>query len=86
VKHTPGPWVVERGHPLMVVAEGGGMAVLVSAEQATTDLDRANANLIAAAPALLRCLESALSCSRNHVECMCWEDIAKSVVKKAKGS
>jgi hypothetical protein len=52
--HTPGPWVVEPGKPLMVVAEKGGFAVLISeCVKKITPTDKANASLIAAAPDLL---------------------------------
>lgn len=61
--HTPGPWVVESGKPLMVVAEKGGMAVVVSDAIGigkVTQTDRANAALIAAAPDLLEALKALL--------------------------
>ena len=52
--HTPGPWVVDAGKPLMVLAESGGFAVLISeAGRKVTTTDKANARLIAAAPDLL---------------------------------
>jgi len=64
--HTPGPWVVEPGKPLMVVAERGGFAVILSEPgKKITRADKANACLIATAPDLLQALHDELSPSRS---------------------
>jgi len=69
-KHTPGPWVIERGLPFMVVAQHGGMAALLSDRKPTAD-DMANARLIALAP------EMAEALTKCHGEFMAIEFLHK---------
>jgi len=67
--HTPGPWVVDAGKPLMVLAENGGFAVLISeAGRKVTTTDKANARLIAAAPDLLEALREMLAAGKFCID------------------
>lgn len=82
-KHTPGPWVVERGQSVAgcgdefdVTAGHGSVCVAQPPSEA-------DAHLIAAAPDMLRALQSLFlpgSGAAMHSEC--W-DLVRAAVKKA---
>lgn len=80
VKHTPGPWKVEPGHPITIhskttmwpVLEDGIPVSRIGAFIADAGDNEANARLIAAAPELLNALveaENALSDYIPTIEC-----------------
>jgi len=58
-QHTPGPWKAVTNKFGTTVVEGGG-EVLVVMETNKTELDQANAALIAAAPSMKTMLEAVL--------------------------
>ena len=81
-QHTPGPWVVDEDYEdeeqqaIGIVKEGhgyiAGIHILASSNngEGFTSEDRANATLIAAAPAMYEALEhAAMSC--HHPACKC---------------
>jgi hypothetical protein len=95
VSHTPGPWVVEdsrkfkakklRSEMLMVVAAEGGMPGLIVNSGTVTKTDEANANLIAAAPDLLKSLEGCVKLmTATHFAGVTIET-ARAAIKKARG-
>lgn len=101
-KHTPGPWTASC---FLVTASNGrevthtgllGRRRSSHAEQSGGDEDEANAHLIAAAPDLLKALETYLawegaevSPDRNHAACVAMltaaESMARAAIAKAKG-
>ncbi len=86
-KHTPGPWFVTGNMTLYVESRiGGGLAQEIAAV-GPTEADsgygpqqRANADLIAAAPDLLRALECLLE--MGHAKA---GDLARAALAKARG-
>ncbi len=86
-KHTPGPWFVTGNMTLYVEARIGGGLVQEVAAVGPTEADsgygpqqRANADLIAAAPDLLRALECLLE--MGHAKA---GDLARAAIAKARG-
>jgi hypothetical protein len=69
IKHTPGPWKVFHEYNVMKdnrsIANCGGHTVNTSNWQEVEEENKANARLIAAAPALLAACEAALAEMRN---------------------
>ena len=60
-QHTPGPWTMDRGTPLVVMDRRGAYVAQcdgISATIGSTEEMIANANLIAAAPDLLAALKA----------------------------
>jgi len=89
-KHTPEPWftaiITDREDEIMIQAQGGH----VIADIRNDDVEYiANANLIAAAPELLRLLKEVCLCDREHTDLL-YEDTAfrkeiESAIAKAEG-
>ena len=93
-KHTPGPWVVR--HDDMVCSKEG--RIIADCESTSYNMrpappiaeDKANAALIAAAPAMYEALKSALNNldrladERSHYRTM-WLDHARAVLAQAEG-
>ena len=86
-KHTPGPWFVTGNMTLYVEARIGGGLVQEVAAVGPTEADsgygpqqRANADLIAAAPDLLRAIECLLE--MGHAKA---GDLARAAIAKARG-
>lgn len=86
-KHTPGTWFVTGNMTLYVEARIGGGLVQEVAAVGPTEADsgygpqqRANADLIAAAPDLLRALECLLE--MGHAKA---GDLARAAIAKARG-
>jgi hypothetical protein len=85
-KHTPGPW-------LLVSREVGGAIQIVDSHPATLRIctvtnahnDEANAHLIAAAPELLKQLESALACIERDGSVLGDMVKMRAAIAKAKG-
>lgn len=95
-QHTPGPWRVEplTGFRKFVILgpdkhAWNGCRKSVAYTGASYSLNReANAHLIAAAPELLKALETLLDASERHIfgdECLAERDAARAVIAKAKG-
>ncbi len=81
-KHTPAPWVFEKGQvgnksdanlPILPVAT-------IETYALSGDSAEANARLIAAAPELLEALELAVKNPDGQ-----WYDVAQAAITKAKG-
>ncbi len=84
--HTPGPWVVKRRETSLVVraqARSHASVAIIARK------NRANANLIAAAPDLLSALRVLLNTSECSCEGECVADcthvIARAAIAKAEG-
>jgi len=58
IKHSPGPW--RTGGTVIRSSEGFGIADTDPLQNGATDQNKANARLIAAAPALLEALQVAV--------------------------
>jgi hypothetical protein len=58
IKHSPGPW--RTGGTVIRSSEGFGIADTDPLQNGATDQNKANAQLIAAAPALLEALQETL--------------------------
>lgn len=106
-KYTPGPWEAERhgavvaevaGRRRQVACAQGDAVMHGDTETDVIELQRANAQLIAAAPELLESLGDALEemendtcveCGQQWDECECpngdWWRKARGAIAKAKG-
>lgn len=101
-KHTPGPWFPRKsfdGIRYIGVAEiGSNIADTAICEFCGSENDKANAQLIAAAPELLEALEEIVTCEENRAKDLrhrkAWELVkfseqrikkAKAAIAKAKG-
>lgn len=91
MSHTPGPWSVldhtkEPPTQEILCLPETGFALECEAFESISDTDRANANLIAAAPDLLEALESLYGAIDSCVD-LTPEVLkqARSAIKKARG-
>ena len=99
---TQGPWVVDEDYEdeeqqaIGIVKEGhgyiAGIHILASSNngEGFTSEDRANATLIAAAPAMYEALRSipdhALDCKHSYPHTLaCWNCIVKAALAQAEG-
>lgn len=88
-KGTPGPWSVEAN--TSVESELVGFICEAYGDRTSFDEDKANANLIAAAPELLEAFQLLMSeqsggdksCGHNGFTCTCPYDKAKVAISKA---
>jgi len=93
--HTPGPWQVDRFcegvyhvRPFLEMADEAGLSDDAQTAIAINKEDKANANLIAAAPELLEACEialDALGCDRVRVDRLEAQEIIHKAINKAKG-
>ena len=92
-QHTPGPWVAEKIKERQIrqwSIRAPGVAPVISYELASLSgrdpvRDRANAQLIAAAPALLEALQALLAEeSYDDIPLQIWE-LAEDAIAKATG-
>jgi hypothetical protein len=95
--HTPGPWdmihrtVSEkplriREHYAIVPTAGPSLAILPDGREARSDIQKANARLIAAAPELLAALKAMIQGYQELAECNRLEyEHAWAVIAKAEG-
>lgn len=64
-EHTPGPWFIPESDPPIVRSKANGRDVCDVIAQEPSEIDHANARLIAAAPCLLKCVEHVLIASED---------------------
>lgn len=66
--HTPGPWVIDSGERLRVIAEGTPWSIAECTHRSDVGLGErvANARLIAAAPEMLEALERVADLYPDH--------------------
>ena len=96
-KHTPGPWLFNDNskhwatHPFSVTVRKRGVHAVAVANipaRATIELSeaKANAQLIAAAPDLLKALEKIVALEHyRHGYHPAWTDQARAAIAKARG-
>jgi hypothetical protein len=90
-KHTPGPWEIQRDSGLHIYITQPSdtfnrvPGYYAEVRRFTTDQSQveANAHLIAAAPDLLKVLETILEC--GSVNDQYWVDDARAAIAKARG-
>lgn len=91
--HTPGPWAVTKDKPRKVTANGVLICTAVLRNSATTKQNaagkgqeeaKANARLIAAAPALLEALVALVDSFEKHRPKELW-DAARAAIAAATG-
>lgn len=88
-QHTPGPWAVNRDDPLEVVmgnAQGGdALVATIEGGHAGAERARADARLIAAAPALLAACRAVLdefpACDGKRIESV--KRICRAAISRA---
>ena len=84
VKHTAGPWIVND----TTVMDATGISVCDVDGELSFDADKANAQLIAAAPEMLEALkaiETLTDIDETHTDLLV-NDIAEAVIAKATGA
>jgi hypothetical protein len=87
MKHTPGPWRVNKHNPFRVAA-GHNLAIADTSELAAEPEEcHANARLIAAAPELLHCLKVILDHADGDemLEAQLHLDFVRAAIAKAEG-
>jgi hypothetical protein len=92
-KHTPGPWLTTEstehwGRVNVTVQAAFTANEIATAWQGTTDVNRANARLIAAAPELLGALKWLAACVKTpgpHMDAFAALEKAHAAIAKATG-
>lgn len=87
-KHTPGPWRIYRqGNHIRIGPDFGHVVAVVYLDKDFLDTDRADAELISAAPELLEALEIAVKFFNNNGgdADYTWLPVLKAAIAKAKG-
>lgn len=80
-KHTPSPWVAMHDADGDYAIFGGD--TLIAVTNADSEMDEANAYLLAAAPELLRCCQLALDAFEKNWA-IDWDDL-RQAINKARG-
>jgi hypothetical protein len=84
-KGTPGPWRDMEGDERMIVIAQSGRIVAGLEPAPISGVDRYDAALIAAAPALLDALQTMPGLPASRVMDSWWENVASRAIAKALG-